>query len=805
MGGVIKKIGEFIGNIVESIVEFVGDIFSFILAPFGMPDMPDQPQADQAAQGVTINKQGTNQAIPVVYGYRRSGGIIIHAETGSTNNQYLWVVWAIAEGEIQGIKRILVDDIEIPLPNEYSTFKAGGFYADGVRYDIPKDRFKGRMLFQCFYGGSNNTATPSVMSDAPLWPQKNRTMPGVAYVAARFEWKEIKTQEDANNNPFKGGIPKLQFDLCGKLIYNARSAPVVGALDLPNDYDNLPKAYNTNPANCLLDYLMSPRHGAGIPKEQINAHSFYIAATKYDQTVTYNNKYVGKALSTNAVIDTNTKILDNAKLLIAGGRGIMPYIQGRYKLKVEDGGNDTDITSTTINVAFDVDSDTIIGGISLQGERKKSKLNQAIVNYIDPDLEFTNQQVFYNESGDQAIDNNEELSKEFTFHTITNKAMAWENARLIYKKSRNQRSITFRGTQELHAVEVGDIIRITDPILQLTDQTFRVTSLELNPDLTVNIAAVEHDATIYPFTGGVGQLDIPPPVYLPDEVNLRPRQRVINDPPIGIVPPNGDPDSSGESEEINPLPPREEQINTQVTSFQSRPNLAPINPAITTLDGLGIEGYQHSQLGSFHLNASADKGLLFHNPNVIGTEYEGSLVYATAQTGNLGSITYTLNKPIQNDYLIYRNSQLLANGIVNYAHVIFFLNLPTNTGYNSVMIRRFINQEEMDANDHVIESAIQPLSVHNANMITGDTRTINYIQFNWGKVIAGKKEYHQDGSILGSYTYYNPFLGKNITGTNIEAYINYLIQNPLTAVAGMTPGVSPGGGDSKLTTHNLGA
>ena len=96
MGGVVKKIGEFIGNIVESIVEFVGDIFSFILSPFGMPDMPDQPQADQAAQGVTINKQGTNQAIPVIYGYRRSGGIIVHAETGSTNNQYLWVVWAIS-------------------------------------------------------------------------------------------------------------------------------------------------------------------------------------------------------------------------------------------------------------------------------------------------------------------------------------------------------------------------------------------------------------------------------------------------------------------------------------------------------------------------------------------------------------------------------------------------------------------------------------------------------------------------------------------------------------------------------------
>ena len=805
MGGVIKKIGEFIGNIVESIVEFVGDIFSFLLAPFGAPDMPDAPQADQAAQGVTISKQGTNQAIPIVYGYRRVGGIIVHAETGSDNNKYLWVVWAISEGEIEGIKRIIVDDLAMPLPNEYSTFKAGGFYADGLKYDVPNGRFKSRILFQCFYGGSSNTPAPSVMSDAPIWKTKNRTMPGVAYMAARFEWKEIKTQDDSNNNPFRGGIPKLQFDLCGKKIYNVRGAPVVGALDLTADYAALPKNYNTNPANCLLDYLMSPRHGAGIPKEQINAYSFWIAATKYDQTVTYNNKYVGKAMTTNAVIDTNTKILSNAKLIIAGGRGIMPYIQGRYKLKVEDGGNEFDITSTTITVAYDVDKDTIIGGISLQGERKKTKLNQAIVNYIDPDLEFTNQQVFYNESGDEAIDNNEELSKEFTFHTITNKAMAWENARLIYKKSRKQRSISFRGTQELHSVEVGDVIRVTDSILQLSNATFRITGLELNPDLTVNIAAVEHDATMYPFTGGVGQLDIPPPVYLPDELNLRPRQRVINDPPFGIVPPNGDPDSSGEAEEVNPLPPREEQVNTQVTLFQSRPNVAPINTSITTLDGLGIEGYQHNQFGSFHLAASADKGLLYHNPLIIGTDYENSLVYASAQTSTINGVTYTVNKPIQNDYLIFRNSSTLASGAVNYAQVIMLLNLPSNSGYNSVLIRRFINQEQIDTIDSGIEGAIQPISIHNANLLPGDTRTINYLQFNWGKVTTGKKEYHQDGSNLGNYTYYNPFLGKNITGTNIEAYINYLIQNPYTAVAGMTEGVSPGGGDSKLTTHNLGA
>ena len=169
MGKIVKKIGEFFEKVFEVVFNFIGDIFEFLISPFGMPDMPDtNAQADQSAQGVTLTKQGTNQAIPVVYGYRRVGGILVHAETGSDSNKYLWCVFALSEGEIEGIKRIIVEDVPLPLPSEYGSFANGGFYADGVRYDVPKDRFKGRILFQCYHGGANNTATPSVMSDLSL-------------------------------------------------------------------------------------------------------------------------------------------------------------------------------------------------------------------------------------------------------------------------------------------------------------------------------------------------------------------------------------------------------------------------------------------------------------------------------------------------------------------------------------------------------------------------------------------------------------------------------------------------------------
>ena len=807
MSGVIDFIGNIIGKIVDIVVDFIGDIFNFLLAPFGTPDIPEQAAvADQQATGVTVTKQGTNVAIPVVYGFRRVGGVMVHAETGSTTNRYLWCVYALSEGQIQGVKRILVDDVELPLPSEYtgnSGGTAGGFYANGFNVNVSSDRFAGRIRFQCFDGGSGNPAVASIMDDAPIWPTKNRAMTGVAYVAVRFEWKEIKSQADSENNPFRGGIPKVQFDICGKLTYNVREMAPVGVLNLANDYADLNKTYNTNPANCILDYLMNPTYGAGIPKEQINAYSFWVAANKYDQTVTYNNTYTGKALSCNGVIDTNNKILANVKLLIGGGRGIMPYTQGRYKLKVEDGGHATDITSTVVEIAYDVDKNVVIGGITLQGERKRTKLNQAIVNYVDPDLDFTNQQVFYNVSADKTIDNDEELSKEFTFHTITNKAMAYENARMIYLKSRQQRSVKFKATRELIAVEVGDVIRITDTILQLTTVSFRVVKISLNADLTVSIDAVEHDASIYPATGGVGQLDIPPSIYNPDPISLRPRQRGAPIVPLGILPPNQDPDSSGEPEETNPLPPRAPGNFKVVNLFKAYPNVDVINVPnkFAIKDQFGIEGYGLTKLSGFHVNISSTKGLAFHNPNVIGTDKEGSVVYATKQTATSGGKTYTLNKPISNDYLFWRNSQQLVTGESSQMDVGLFLNLPTDPSFDQIRIRYFNNETEITSGITQFTGPFHFIKFGTQGFNVGQ---VNFVKFDWSRVFGGAREFFPDGSNLGTYTYFDPIVGRNLTGSNIEAYLNYLLQNPLTAVAGMDAGVSPAGGDSQVTTHNLG-
>lgn len=547
----IEKIIDIGKKIVDKVVNLVGDVVNFVLSPFGAFDVPNvnipnAQNAAESAQGVTVTKNSTNAAVPIVYGYRRVGGALVYAETGSTNNQYLYTAYALCEGPIQGIKRILVDDVALPLPSN--------FYTDGAVVDVTSGKFNGRIKFQVRYGYQATNSNIDSNLRGPSWNKRARPFTRAAFVVMRFYWKEIKTQKDADNNPFRGGIPQVKFDVLGKRVPDIRkySQPFSNFSYNPTSSANV---YSFNPANCLLDYMLNPVYGAGLSPSQIDLDSFKICAKKYAQTVTYYDKYEGPAWTLNAVIDTNVRVLDNLKTMLANMRGILTFTRGKYKLKIEDGGNFTSINSSSYTAAFIVTRYYVVGGITLNGERKKTKYNQVIVNWIDPDREFTNQQQVYEEAADLALDNNEKLVGEFTFHGITNPSIAWETARMIYKKSRTQKTIQFKGTPELLDVEIGSIIQVTDTVLQLSLKPFRVISMQLGNDMTVDITAVEHNPLIYPAVLPTFPIVLTPaivwstvfpknPVVLvkPDELTVRPRKRGTTLEPIGLVPPN-DPDA----------------------------------------------------------------------------------------------------------------------------------------------------------------------------------------------------------------------------------------------------------------------
>ena len=665
----IKKFFKGIKKAIKSVTSFVGDIFSFVVSPFGAIDTPDlNPEA--LASGVKVTKPGTNNGIPIVYGFRRVGSIPVFAETNGTDNKYLYVVYAICEGEIEGINRIKIDDNEI-----YPKVGANEVYNAGTVYNSSQGTYADRLKFQLFYGTESQSQS-SLMNETPTWKTANRKLPGIVYAAVRFEWK-VNTQALQESNPYGGGLPNLTFDVFGKKVYNVTTHS--GGANVPDVYANLTKTWSDNPANCLLDYMMNPRFGAGFDRTEMDADSFKIAANKFNQSVSFNSEYSGRILRFNSVINPENKIIDCVRQILTGARSIMPYVQGRYKIKVEDGGNATDITSATISIAYDVTEDVLVGPITLGGEQKATKFNQVLVNYTDPDLEFSSQQVFFNEVGDKLLDDNEDLTGEFTFESIANPLIAKEMARMIYKKSRAQRTISFEATQELMNIEPGDIIRVTDEILDLNNQTFRVNNITMNVDMTVKIEAVEHDATVYPHVVGA-QYELPPPLYLPKDYFGKPFQRPVYDPPRAFGQDPGDPGDPPPGDPDDPhtlaawFPPVPDDGSTQWW-FDKNPHrrykTSPVMQFDSRNDKVGF-GPTAAQPTSFWINQG------WVGLNAACSSYEASF-HRPLDTG----VTHIQFRIFKNDNLILQKRIMWTFGIrsAGNAALPVSIRMPLNKGF----------------------------------------------------------------------------------------------------------------------------
>ena len=556
ISSVVKGVVKAVTNVVKAVVNVVSSVINFVTQPFmgllgGVPSIPDASQEAERQQGVLVQTQGSNISVPVAYGYRKVGGTVVFAETGSTNNRYLYVAYVFSEGLVEGLREVFIDDWQLPV-----TLTAN--LNAGQVVDVATDRYAGRVRLQWWPGAyfTNPSSSPvgnsvksGIFAEAPSFTAR-MNFNGLAVLFARYEWKEIKTQADADSNPFSGNIPQVQVSVLGK-----RVASLLVDTTETQEYDNNIIRYSTNPAEILLDYLRNPRYGKGLKNEDIHWDSWKKSARKCNQTVTYLNTtsdITGPILTSNYVLDTGQTIMTNVKTLLMGFRAYMPYVQGKYKLRIEDAGNETDITSGVATILMTAVAQPylkssyvgnvcdIVGNVTYTGIDKGSKYNVVSVSYVDPDQKFSVQQVIYPETEQERQiyidrDGGRENKLDATFPTLTNYAMAKDMARLLFNKSRRQETCSLTISSEGLELEPGDNIRIQSNVLNFGTDPWRVVSLKVNDNMTVDIACVRNPDDIYPYVRA-GEEDIVLAVYVPKgSIIYYPSSD--NQPLIGLVPP----------------------------------------------------------------------------------------------------------------------------------------------------------------------------------------------------------------------------------------------------------------------------
>ena len=446
-------------NVVKAVQNIVQKVVSWFI---DIPEIPDIPEVEEI-RGTQLNKQSNNAQIPVIYGERLIGGTRVFLETSGTDNTYLYGAMVLAEGEINAITEIQVND---------SVVTFDGSFADGTQITSNDSKFGSTIVIQPFYG-TDGQAAASLLTTLTNWTS-NHKLSGLAYIAFRLTWDADKYS----------GIPNIKVKVQGKKVSTFDSGG-----------NETTGVYSTNPVWCLLDFLRNERYGKGISDSDLDISSFYTASQIAETQVTpYSGGSDINLFDCNAVLNTNKKILDNVKVLLKGMRGLLPYVQGKFKLLIE----------TTGTATFTLNEDNIIGGIKLESERKNDKYNRVVVNFVNPEKSFQADSIVYPETDAEhqtlkTSDGGFLQEGNVTLDTITSPYQALEFGKIILNRSRNNLKLGLTANYEALDLAIGDIVNVTSSLLGMTNKPFRVSGMTLNVDFTASLSLQEHQDAWYTF------------------------------------------------------------------------------------------------------------------------------------------------------------------------------------------------------------------------------------------------------------------------------------------------------------------
>jgi hypothetical protein len=562
---------------------------------------------EKQANQLLIQKYGTGGGIPVAYGTRRVAGTVLYANT--INNRELFVVYAIAVGEIDSIGNIKIGGRSVADTSVFDHYiQRNSNYFGSTQDEI--DRIldnqdppnKPRMVFNCHLGETDQVADPMLVGCIPEWTSNHR-LRGIAYIAANFDY-------DSGGGMFTG-LPEITCDIRGKKLYDPRlDSTVTNGSGSHRINDPSTYSFSDNSSLVLLDYLTNTEYGKSLPTSVIDMQSFMDSANKNttEQTFSYSasverlsdddtlrfkkttanlavytalkvgnpitikigsttyasgtvigktnnsrrdaieDEYKGDnpsyivqddnlyiiqlsdgAVTTpidfnptavsiditsnqdrfpfNGVIDTEESVFDNAKKILANMRGIFNYINGIYSLKIED----------SESVALSIDDDDILeSGIKVSVENKEEKYNIVEVEFANAQKDYELDTINYKHTSETQgedytyDDGGEELKLTMEMPYVTNANIAYQNAKAVLLRSRNNKNISFTGTHKLLYVKVGELISITNSQLGMSNEQYRVTRMTINHDLTININAIIYQSNIYGYvTPPTENIDIP--------------------------------------------------------------------------------------------------------------------------------------------------------------------------------------------------------------------------------------------------------------------------------------------------------
>jgi len=441
-----------VGVVAGAVVGYVvGDYIIDALTP----DLPGP--SDGGTQGALANKPSSNDPIPIIYGTRRIGATRVFLETEGTDNKYLHQILVLAEGEIDSVTEVWIDD-DLIGDSKYDSFVTTTIHT----------------------GADDQSADSTLQSTLSNWTSDHR-LRGVAYAYVKLEYDQ---------DTFVRGIPTVTFTVKGAKVFDPRDSST---------------AWSDNPALCIRDYLTNTRYGRGLPSSEIDDTSFISAANYCDELVdlTGGGSTV-KRYTCNGIVNTESASIPILKALVSCCRGMLVFTAGTYKL----------IIDKAESTGFAFTENNVIGGWNIQMGSKRNRYNKIKADFTNKETSWRDDIAISESSTYKTNDNDLKLEKTIKLPFNTDIERAQMLCALTLNQSRQQIAVTFIATIEALQAEVGEVVSITADGMGWSSKAFRIERMDIKSSSEVKVTVREYDSTVYDF-GTVDEQDSIPNTNLP--------------------------------------------------------------------------------------------------------------------------------------------------------------------------------------------------------------------------------------------------------------------------------------------------
>jgi len=457
----------------------LGSFGSFLFrAVLGLALNALTPRPRAPTRGYQVTAFGSALDHQIIYGETKiAGARVFDASTGA-NNTFLHRAVIFAGHEVEEFTEVWLNDYKLTV--NLTT----GAVTSAENAEETTTRFNSRVRIIARNGTDDQTAIPEMVSEVPEWTSHHR-LQGLAYLYIRLQF-------DAD--VFPNGIPEITATVKGRKVYDPRTDTV---------------AWSDNPALCVRDYLTAS-FGLGAPESEIDDVLAAQAANVCDQTVEGEKRF-----TCNGAFLTDAQPGDVVERLLTSMGGLLWHAQGRWRMKPAY------YTSPVLSLG----EDDLRGGLRVQTRAaRRENFNTvrgtwrgAESNWQVTDYKPVSDPAFLNADG--GIERAADIDLAFTSSHLT----AQRIARIALRQQREQIAVSGNFGMRAFAVQVGDVVQLTNSRMGWTNKEFEVTSwtFAFTDDLAleVQMSLRETSSAIYTQVSGAvfekNNTRLPSPYFVP--------------------------------------------------------------------------------------------------------------------------------------------------------------------------------------------------------------------------------------------------------------------------------------------------